>query len=267
MKNFILEFGSVCDIGDCKPTNQDCIFSVFSMINNNSVGLFAVADGMGGLSHGEEVSRLVTARIEKWWNTEFRQILLSNNSIDSNEINISLDRIVNKINDEALAFSVSINEKAGSTLSLLLIVNDDYFIKNLGDSRVYLHNKKLRQITEDQSLVAQMVRNGEITSEEAKTHKKRNVITMCIGVFNKVAINSYYGKCRKNDIFLLCSDGLYNALDEKSIVSIIGNKKSLMKECASNLRNSIPKGRAGDNVSVILVKLIPYRTDRGWFRC
>ena len=174
----MIEVSSHTDIGDVKQTNQDCIFTKSDIINGHLVGLFIVADGCGGLSYGEEISNLVVTHFSRVWNHELK-VLLANRKIKQNDIEELLENAIRDINGGALAFSRQVESKVGSTVSLLLTIDNQYYIKNIGDSRIYLlRGKKILQLTEDQSLVADMIRNGEITKEEAKNFKKKNVLTM-----------------------------------------------------------------------------------------
>lgn len=123
----------------------------------------------------------------------------------------------------------------------------------MGDSRVYLIRKnKITQLTEDQSLVADMVRNGELTKEEAKSFKKKNVLTMCIGVFEDIRTYSKTGKIKDNDTFLLCCDGLHNHVSGEEIVKIVREKKIPFDDKAKALREKIEEGKANDNVSAVI---------------
>lgn len=249
-----IDVGSYTEAGDVKTTNQDSVLSLTKRINNHSVGLFVVADGCGGLAYGEEISNLITLYFNSLWNTELKEELEKSNVNDDN-INRILDKTIYDINVKALAFSRQVNKQVGSTLSLLFTIDKRYFIKNMGDSRIYVINKnKIKQLTQDQSLVADMLRNKEISEEEAKHHKKKNILTMCIGIFHDIKIYRRAGKIKKNDIFMVCCDGLYNYLSEEKILLIASEKNFSMDEKAKQLRRMIPKGNAKDNVSVILAQ-------------
>lgn len=247
-----IKISSYTDIGDVKTTNQDCILSKNATINNHNVGLFIVADGCGGLAYGEEISNLVVTHFSRVWNNELKSILL-NKKIRHKTIDDLLEKAIKEINDAAKNFGGQVGSKVGSTISLLLTIDKNYYIKNVGDSRVYLIRKnKITQLTEDQSLVADMIRNGELTKEEAKSFKKKNVLTMCIGVFDDIRTYSKTGKIKDNDVFLLCCDGLHNHVSGEEMVKIVREKKIPFDDKAKALREKIEEGKANDNVSGII---------------
>ena len=251
---FNIEISSHTDIGDVKQTNQDCIFSKSDIIGNHSVGLFIVADGCGGLSYGEEISNLVVTHFSRVWNRELKSIL-QHHIVKAHDIDELLEKAIRDINAGALTFSQQVDSKVGSTVSLLLTIDNRFYIKNVGDSRIYLlRDKNITQLTEDQSLVADMIRNGEITKEEAKNFKKKNVLTMCIGVFDEIRTYSKNGKIKAGDKFLLCCDGVHNHVSPDKIIEIVKNKKSPFEGKAEEIRNAIEPGMANDNVSTVICR-------------
>ena len=247
-----ISVSSHTDIGDVKLTNQDCILTKTGIINNHNVGLFIVADDCGGLSFGEEISNLIVIHFSRIWDNELKSLLQSP-VIRNEDIDSLLEKAIKDINEGALAFSHQVESKVGSTLSLLLTIDDKFYIKNVGDSRVYLlRGKHIEQLTEDQSLVADMIRNGELTKEEAKDFKKKNVLTMCIGVFDEMRTYSKSGKIKNNDIFLLCCDGIHNRIPPEKMFEIINNKKTPFENKAEEMRIAIEQGVATDNVSSVI---------------
>lgn len=251
---FNIEISSHTDIGDVKQTNQDCIFSKSGTVGNHSVGLFIVADGCGGLAYGEEISNLVVAHFSRVWNHELKA-LLQYNKIKANDVDELLEKAIRDINTSALAFSRQVESKVGSTASILLTIDNRFYIKNVGDSRIYLlRGKNIVQLTEDQSLVADMIRNGEMTKEEAKSFKKKNVLTMCIGVFDEIRTYSNNGKIKAGDKFLLCCDGIHNHVSPEKMIKIAKNKKSPFEGKAEEIRNIIEPGMANDNVSTVICR-------------
>ena len=240
------------DVGDVKKTNQDNILHLHGTINKHNVGLFIVADGCGGLEYGEEISNFIVTHFSSFWNNDLKR-LISAKKIDIKYIDLAIDNLLHSINSRAIEFGKMISGKVGSTLSLLLVVDNQYIIKNIGDSRVYLkRGRKILQLTEDQSLVADMVRRGELTDEQAKNFNKKNVLTMCIGFFENLRIYSKIGKIKNKDTFILCCDGLHNHVSTKTIVSVLNNKKIVFEDKAFEMRKQIEPGKANDNVSSVI---------------
>ncbi len=250
-----IRVSSHTDIGDKKETNQDSILTKCDVINGHHVGMFIVADGCGGLSYGDQISHLIISYFSRVWSNELKEIL-KDKRISSQKVNDILEKAICDINIGAKSFGEQVGSKVGSTLSLLLTIDNRYYIKNVGDSRVYLFRKrKLKKLTEDQSLVAEKVRNGELTEEEAKNFKKKNVLTMCIGVFDTIYTYSTSGTIKNNDIFLICCDGFHNQIDNQKIVDVIRDKRMEFEKKCEFLRLSIPDGQATDNVSSIIVHI------------
>ena len=118
-----------------------------------------------------------------------------------------------------------------------------------------IRKKQIQQLTEDQSLLASMLRNKEITAEKAKDFSRKNVLTMCVGYFNDIKIYSKTGKVKAKDLFILCCDGLYNYIPEDYFQVLLTKPgKGKLSDLAASLRESILPGKAEDNVSVLLVK-------------
>ena len=247
-------FASVCcDVGDLRTVNQDRILVRHGEMAGRQVGLFMVADGCGGLSHGETISHLLADSFRVIWEEALPRFL-ENAEDPEKELIPALMNWVEQINASAYGFGQQIAQRVGSTLTLLVTIDKAYYILNVGDSRVYLcRGKDMLQLTEDQSLVADLLRNREITPEEAKHFGRKNVLTMCVGCFEKVQIFRTSGKLRKGDIFLLCSDGLHSILGEDQIQKWL--PKRLEENSATILRDHIPPGAARDNVSVLLVEI------------
>ena len=248
-----ISVGYYTDEGDVKKENQDSVFVKKKYTDNGQIGLFIVADGCGGMKFGDKISRLTVSHFSKMWNEESEN--LAEPGTDDCLINDMLERTIKKINSEAVHFSEQVNSNVGSTLSLILVADGKYYIKNIGDSRVYVkRGRKLVRLTEDQTLMADMLRNGELTRKEAKDFKKKNVLTMCIGMFDEVRFFSRKGRIKNNDVFLVCSDGLYNSIEESEIVKIINNRKIPFEDKCRKIREKIEFGKARDNVSLVLCK-------------
>lgn len=247
--------GATTDRGDVRTENQDSILLLTGNMRGRAAALFAVADGMGGLSHGALVSRYITTQFERWWQEDFLQLL--ENKMDCEEnIRELLEQEIWDINQAVLDFKNRLQCRSGSTLSLLLLYNNRYYIENIGDSRVYLfRGKRLYQLTSDQSLAADLVRTHRMTEEEAKHSRVQNVLTMCVGMFPVPQSGYISGKMLSGDCFLLCSDGLYHQLEQVQIEMVLRERSMDAREKANRLRGMIGQGKANDNVSVIIVEV------------
>lgn len=252
---FIYTCGAISDRGDVRKENQDSILFRLGEEKRQEAALFVVADGMGGLSYGAQTSQYITGQFGQWWETQLP--LIVQDGMDREEdIQELLEQEIWDINQAILAFNQQMNCRSGSTLSLLFLYKNKYFIENLGDSRVYLvRNKTLCQITQDQSLAAQMIQKHHLSEEEAKRSVPKNKLTMCVGMFAVPKSNYYTGEMCAGDCFLLCSDGFYQPLKTGQMKKVLEEAEFNAVEKAEYLRQFIETGKAADNVSAIVVEV------------
>ncbi len=248
-------YGASTDRGDVRKENQDSCLCVSGSIGGTPAALFVLADGMGGLSFGAQVSQCITSRFAEWWQEDFSQMVQAGR--DSRE---DLDELLGQeiwdINQEIRRFNNQMQCRAGSTVVVLFMYGSEYFVKSLGDSRIYLaRGTEFRQLTEDQSLVAKMVREKKISEEEALRSERKNVLTMCLGMFEIPETHSAAGRLALGDCFLLCSDGLYNCVSRERIAQVLWDRTMDCQEKVACLRQSIPPGTASDNVTVVITEV------------
>lgn len=245
--------------GDIRTENQDSVLCRSGRIGTHTAGLFLVADGCGGMENGAQISGLIAEGFDRLWNGKLSR-LLSERRVTAEQINQILDDELERMNAQAIKLCTDAGSKGGSTVSLLLIVDTKYYIKNIGDSRIYRVRHKIRQLTQDQTVTADMVRNGELTAEQAVHHKKRHILSMCIGYFERLRIFSAAGRICRNDHYIVCCDGFYNCIDDRDLTRFLRRCGSgSFENAAAQLRGTIPQGAAKDNVSVILVRC------KGWY--
>ena len=247
----------LCDRGDVREENEDSVLALNGALDGQAAALFLVADGMGGLSHGAQVSQYIVTQFERWWKEDLPQMLLEgmNREEDLREL---LEQEIWDINQAVLEFKTRLQCRSGSTLSLMLVYGNQYYIENIGDSRIYrLRQGSLKQLTCDQSLAAKLVREHRMTEAEARHSREQNVLTMCIGMFSVPRSDYRTGSVRAGDQFLLCSDGLYHPLEPGQLERVLLEKQLGALEKARRLRELIAPGRATDNVSMILVEAVP----------
>ncbi len=243
-QNKINSFGKT-DVGLMRTINQDSIF-----VSTESVGklqnLFIVADGMGGHKAGDVASRVAIEKFVRYVCTT--HMTDPANILDSGIISINKD-----IYD--MAMSNRDYDGMGTTFVATTLVGNHVYIANVGDSRLYLINKEIQQITRDHSLVEDMVRMGMIEKEEARTHYKKNVITKAIGVAedNTSTPDIFEIEIEKGDKLLLCSDGLTNMVEDYDIKKIINNSDSI-EEAVRRLIDQANENGGKDNISAILIE-------------
>lgn len=240
----IKAFGKT-DVGLMRTINQDSIF-----VSTNPVGklpnLFIVADGMGGHKAGDVASRMAIEKFVKYACTTHM----------TDPANI-LDAGIISINKEIFHLAESNRDYSGmgTTFVAATLVDNHLYIANVGDSRLYVIGRDIKQITRDHSLVEDMVRMGMIAKEDARTHYKKNVITRAIGVIDdKSAVPDIFEiEIEKGDKILLCSDGLTNMIDDYDIKKIVSGNENL-EDAVSRLINQANENGGKDNISAVMVE-------------
>ncbi len=233
---------SVTDVGQKRQVNQDYVFASEEPVGNLP-NLFVVADGMGGHKAGDFASSFAV------------QILLHTILEDDNQNPIKIIRnAVEEANRKVLeaAKQHAEMEGMGTTMVLVTIVDDYAYVANVGDSRLYLIEDKILQITKDHSLVEEMVRRGLITKEEAKTHPDKN-ITRVLGIGPEVEVDFFDIHLKENSTLLLCSDGLSNMVSDDDIWRIANTSRDL-RETGMRLVSLANENGGKDNIAVVLVQ-------------
>ncbi len=230
-------------------------------------GLFVVADGMGGHAGGDRASSMAIETVRDF----IKKGLMDNKITWPFVVDNSLPREINIISSGMrLANKLIFNESngMGTTMVTLLIRDDNAYICHVGDSRLYrIRSSAIEQITEDHSLVAEEVRRGILTKEQAKDYSLRHVITKAIGTTSDIECDCKVEKILTEDIFLLCSDGLSGMLDDPEILKIILAQKSgllgdspgarnaeLLADCCERLIKRANEKGGDDNITAILVR-------------
>lgn len=236
---------SITDVGKKREMNQDHVFA-----SDQPVGklpnLLIVADGMGGHNAGDLASRYAVETMLEY---------IRNARKEERPIPL-LGAAIHTANDavEAKAKTDRNLEGMGTTVVAATVQGEYLYVANVGDSRLYLIDREIEQITRDHSLVEEMIRVGELKREDARKHPDRNVITRAVGVHTPVKIDFFDVRLERGDIVLLCSDGLTNMVEDPEILRIV-RKSSSLKEAAQKLVNEANKNGGKDNISVVLAEI------------
>jgi protein phosphatase len=142
----------------------------------------------------------------------------------------------------------------GTTLVAATVVDHCIYVANVGDSRLYLINEGIHQITRDHSLVEEMVRIGQIDREQARNHPDKNIITRAVGVRERVSIDFFEIKLEEGDLVLMCSDGLTNMIEDQQIREIIETYRKDLPETALELVAKANENGGRDNIAVVLIE-------------
>lgn len=234
---------SITDIGKKRSMNQDYVYASDQPVGNLN-NLLIVADGMGGHNAGDLASRYTVQEMLAYIkeSEEDRPVPL-------------LSMAIHHANEQVLEKAESEKELEGMGTTLVAAtVQDEYlYVANVGDSRLYLIDGGIEQITHDHSLVEEMIRIGELQRKDAKNYPDRNVITRAIGVRVPVRVDFFDVKLEHGDIILLCSDGLTNMVEDEEILEIV-KKSGSIEEAAGALVDTANKNGGKDNISVVLAE-------------
>jgi len=242
------------DIGRKRALNEDS-YGVF-----DDLGLFVVADGMGGHAAGEVASRAAVETLRDFISaTKEEDDTTWPFQLDS-ELPRTANRLVSgiKLANQAInkASSESL-EKKGMGTTIVAAMNDDneLFLAHVGDSRAYLFSGgMIRRLTSDHSYVEEMVLAGHITQDQARVHPMRNIITRALGTKTDVAVDLSRHKPSPGDIYLLCSDGLSGMLSDAEIARIISDHTADLSACIDELIKGANTKGGDDNITAILMK-------------
>lgn len=237
---------SKIDKGIIRHSNQDAFFTGQL---SSEVAFGIVCDGMGGANAGNVASEMAVNAVSEYLLNSYRE-------------NMSVDEIARMVKSAVSSANFQIFETAsksealcgmGTTIVITVIKNNEAVIAHVGDSRIYLINDGLHQLTKDHSIVQSLVESGKITPEAAKVHPRKNIITRALGADSDVIIDSDFINLNKGDTLMLCTDGLTNFVDEDIILKTFKeNEISTVCERLVDLANF---GGGGDNITVVTLTL------------
>jgi PPM family protein phosphatase len=249
-----ITFGQVSDVGMVRSNNQDAALSLFSTGRSAEerpdFGLFIVADGMGGHHDGEKASALTARTMTTQITSNVYLPMVAGESSDA-PISEILSEAVQKANADVIAHVPD----GGTTLTAVTIIGDLAYIAHVGDSRVYLISRDgVEQITRDHSLVQRLIELDQLTPEEAADHPQKNVLYRALGQSESLEVDTLTRRLPPKSRLLLCSDGLWNQVEDREILDIV-NKNANPQEACEKLV-ALANARGGiDNVTTILLQI------------
>ena len=203
--------------------------------------LFAVADGMGGAQAGEIASKLAAAALE-----DTDSGALSGEDRVTSLIQEANRRVYERSNEDPNASGM------GTTITVALVEERGVTIGHVGDSRAYRYREgSIEQITEDHSLVNELMKSGKLSPEEAETHPQRSVITRALGTDPDVDVDSFTVEAHVGDVFLLCSDGLTTMVDDDDILGVLEKFHNDLDRATKSLVSAANRGGGEDNITVV----------------
>ncbi|MDR3215394.1 MAG: Stp1/IreP family PP2C-type Ser/Thr phosphatase [Bacilli bacterium] len=238
---------AVTDIGKVRNTNQD---QAFVYTNSHGISIGIICDGMGGHKAGGYASLLVSKIILDYF-------IKVDKFKDEQEAKEWLLMIINEANAQVREKSLSDDNfmGMGTTLVISLVLENKIIIANVGDSRVYLfNNSELMQITEDQTYVNILLREGKITKEEALNHPKKHVIMYAVGNMDNPVVDLYELNKIKGSYLFMCSDGIYNLVSFKYLNTILDSTLPISQKAISIINDANNNG-GYDNMSIVLMEV------------
>ena len=239
-----MEYSYLSDVGHLREKNEDFV-GFFK--NKTGVFLAVVADGLGGHQGGEVASEMAVSSIGYDFEQTSWQMPKDAYAWLQNQVNLENEKILKSAQKNADLLGM------GTTLVCAVGFAKTILIANIGDSRCYLYSGgKLSQLTEDHSLVNEMVKNGQISKEQARTHPQKNIITRSLGVSQDSKLDERLLEIVPGE-FLLCTDGLTNMVEDNKIADILSRKnKDLETKCKELIETA---NRAGgvDNITALLL--------------
>ena len=238
--SFQISSNGVTDTGRVRDKNED------SILVHADENVWIVADGMGGHHAGDFASQTITNNLslfKQHASLDDSILLLEENILNSNSI------IRKK------SFKLGRSATIGSTIVCVYIWNNLLFTFWAGDSRLYRYrDEKLERLTEDHSYVEELVRMGKIEAREAEEHPAANVVLKAVGIDDNLCLDFEYFEVEQDDIYIICSDGLYKDLEETEITPIIESNPENMVELSQSLLAASLDAGGTDNTSIITLK-------------
>ena len=232
----MIEFGHLSHVGLRRELNEDTYYG------DTELGLWLVADGMGGHAYGEIASALARETIVR----ETRQ-----GTPLSQAIRIADEEIIRASRQRKDVLPM------GTTVVAARVTGNRFEVAWVGDSRIYLwRGGKLAQLSQDHSYVQELIRQGTISVDQARSHPHRNVVTQALGVTepDNLNVETYSGELAPGMQLLLCSDGLTEEVDDRTISRLLSDTQSSAQECVDGLVAAALDGGGSDNVTVIVVR-------------
>lgn len=242
----MVQIGFKCNRGIVRENNEDACFVI------PSHDVYIVADGVGGNKSGEVASRTAVSEIAGLVDSGDLKSRQSAEDIFS-----FFYEALETANDMIYRLGVENPDNRGmATTTVIAYVREDTaYISNIGDSRAYLfRGDTLNRITTDHTYVNELISKGVITEEEAENHKQKNVITKALGTEILAEPDFYKVSMQKDDILMLCSDGLYGEVEPQAMERIMGSGASMNDTCAQLVEEAIKCG-GRDNITVVCIRI------------
>lgn len=261
-----ISMAGLTDTGQVREHNEDCIGL------RPDLGLLVLADGMGGMKAGEVASAMAVEVIIAELEAELKDVSAAVHDEASGYAleSLAVGRAVNKVNASIFGVAQSQPQCAGmgTTLVVALFYDNRLTVAHVGDSRMYrLRGNELEQVTSDHSLVQELVDRGFYTPEQARTAANKNIVTRALGIGADVNFDMQEEVAQVGDIYLMCSDGLNDMIDDEQIRTILVDNRGNLDAAVQQLVDAANAEGGRDNVSVLMARVDrAFPVQSGWFR-
>lgn len=250
------------DVGTRKKTNQDSMLIMQAATAKGEILFAAVCDGMGGLSKGEVASAAMVNAFAGWFENELPQLLseAGDGEIEEERLWGQWSSLIDRTSRAIADYGKNVRISLGTTAVAVLIIGNDYFTLNVGDSRVYLLSDNIYQLTKDQTYVQREMDAGRMTYEQSLRDPQRSVLLQCIGASPFVRPVFSRGTAESGNVFMLCCDGFRHVITPNEFYQAfhpaqMTSEEIMTRRLVDMTRLNIER-REDDNISAILVKLL-----------
>lgn len=252
--NFLTAFHT--DVGIKKKTNQDSLLIHQAQTDSGNVLLAVICDGMGGLAKGEVASACMIHAFSEWFRLELPQMLSA--GLQPEALRVSWEQLVDRVNRKITNYSDTNGISMGTTCVALLVVNDTYYIMNIGDSRIYLISENIYQLTKDQTYVQREMDAGRMTYEQSLRDPQRNVLLQCVGASSVVEPDFFMGDIHINECYMLCCDGFRHVIDAREFFDYlnpaVNSDPGTMQQNLVYLTELNKQRMETDNITAVLIR-------------
>ncbi|WP_165971988.1 PP2C family protein-serine/threonine phosphatase [Paenibacillus piri] len=252
------QYGVATHSGLFQTTNEDrSLLRIGVTDQGEPYAAAAIADGMGGSGDGGMASETALAAVKLWLDEQLPGLL--NAGPGWKPLAISAERLFHSVNGQLIELGKRGGRRIGTTLTLILLLNETYYLCHTGDCRVYkvTRSNRVRLLTKDQSWASEQVRKGRLSLQQVRKHPKRHVLLHCLGMQTELKLIARTGFYTPNDRFLLCSDGFYDRVTDLGIERILkaedGAGLGLQPLCDLLLDRALDR-QSNDNISVLMLR-------------
>lgn len=249
---------AVSDIGIIKKTNQDSLcLKIADTKEKGQVVMAVICDGMGGLEKGEVASAEVVRAFSKWFETKLPERLYD---YSWNSLINEWKNMIKNLNQKIMDYGKKEQVNLGTTVTAMLIIEGQYMIVHVGDTRIYEIYESLEQLTEDQTFIAREMKLGNMTAKQAAVDSRRNMLLQCVGASKTVIPQVIKGEIKEEAVYLLCSDGFRHVVTEEELVKQFLSSEltttEIMSQRSREMIEVIKQRKERDNISVLLLKSV-----------